>query len=82
MRQRNLRGEQIKGLRFSANYVIVIKTRERRRPMKKEKRPLTDEEKQAKKENAQGWLFMIFFLVAFIAMFAFYGMQSTLFGGG
>ena len=50
--------------------------------MKKEKRPLTDEEKQAKKENAQGWIFMIFFLVAFIAMFVFYGMQSTLFGGG
>ena len=50
--------------------------------MKKEKRPLTEEEKQAKKENAQGWLFMIFFLVAFIVMFALYGMQSTLFGGG
>ena len=50
--------------------------------MKKEKRPLTEEEKQAKKENAQGWLFMIFFLVAFIVMFALYGMQSALFGGG
>ena len=50
--------------------------------VKKEKRLLTEEEKQAKKENAQGWLFMIFFLVAFIVMFALYGMQSALFGGG
>ncbi len=50
--------------------------------MKKEKRPLTDEEKQARKENIQGWLFMVFFIVAFIVAFAFYGMQSSLFGGG
>ena len=70
-------------MRFSTIYVIVIKTHERRGGLvKKEKRPLTEEEKQEKKENAQGWLFMIFFLVAFIVMFALYGMQSTLFGGG
>ncbi len=50
--------------------------------MKKEKRELTEEEKQARKENIQGWLFMIFFVVAFILAFALYGMQSSLFGGG
>ena len=50
--------------------------------MKKEKRELTEEEKQARKENIQGWLFMIFFAVAFILAIAFYGMQSSLFGGG
>ena len=50
--------------------------------MKKEKRELTEEEKRARKENIQGWIFMLLFLVAFILAFALYGMQSSLFGGG
>ena len=46
------------------------------------KKQLTEEEKQARKENIQGWIFMVLFLVAFIVAFAVYGMQSSLFGGG
>ena len=46
------------------------------------KKQLTEEEKQARKENIQGWIFMALFLVAFIVAFAVYGMQSALFGGG
>ena len=44
------------------------------------KKQLTEEEKQARKENIQGWIFMALFLVAFIVAFAVYGMQSALFG--
>ncbi len=51
----------------------------------KVKKPLTEEEKAAKKkhikEEVGAWLGMIFFVVIFLAMFAFYGMQSSLFGG-
>ncbi len=53
--------------------------------MAKKKKVLTEEEKAAKKqhmkEELQGYLVAFLFIVAFLAMFAIYGMQSTLFGG-
>lgn len=50
--------------------------------MTDKKQKLTPEEKKKKlKEDLQGWLFAILFVLIFIAAFAIYGMQSPLFGG-
>ena len=68
-------------MRFFAVCVIVNKTAKKGGTGLKKKQ-LTEEEKQARKENIQGWIFMLLFLVAFIVAFAVYGMQSSLFGGG
>ncbi len=52
---------------------------------KETKKPLTEEEKAAKKkhikEEISGWLAMIFFIAAFLFMFSMFGSQSTIFGG-
>ena len=69
-------------MRFSALCAIIIKTQKEANFLKKEKRELTEEEKQARKENIQGWLCGGWGGGAFILAFAFYGMQSSLFGGG
>lgn len=53
--------------------------------MAKEKKVLTEEEKAAKKkhfkEELQGYVVALFFILAFLLMFAIYGMRSSLFGG-
>ncbi len=52
---------------------------------KEVKKPLTEEEKAAKKKHIKeeigGWLAMIFFVAAFLLMFAMFGSQSSVFGG-
>ncbi len=48
------------------------------------KKVLTEEEKAAKKkhikEEIASWIAMIFFVGAFLLMFALFGSQSTIFG--
>ena len=53
--------------------------------MAKEKKILTEEEKAAKrkhiKEELQGYFIALLVVAAFLAMYAIYAMQSTIFGG-